>query len=57
MSARKPASPGRPHKAPASVRLSPDVRDALGELAHTKGTEVDKMVNEALRAWISSQKR
>ena len=49
---RKPASPGRPHLAPHSVRLARDVREALGEEAARSGRKVETIVSEAIRAWL-----
>jgi uncharacterized protein (DUF4415 family) len=48
-------SPGKPPKAPASVRLAPDVREALAEAARARGAEVEKLANEVLRAWIAER--
>ena len=36
----------------AGVRLSHDVWEAMQHLADTKGLDLDRQVNEALRDWL-----
>ncbi|MCC6556110.1 MAG: SLBB domain-containing protein [Polyangiaceae bacterium] len=52
----RPASPGRPAGPPAAVLLASDVRDALAAVAEARGESVERVANEALRAWLASSR-
>ncbi|MFS8065955.1 MAG: NADH-ubiquinone oxidoreductase-F iron-sulfur binding region domain-containing protein, partial [Byssovorax sp.] len=54
--AAKPVSQGGPPRVPANVRLHPDVHDAVVKAAAQRGHEVERVVNEALRAWVSRER-
>ena len=54
--AAKPVSLGGPPRVPANVRLHPDVHDAVVKAAAQRGHEVERVVNEALRAWVSRER-
>lgn len=51
----KPSTPAPASKGPVSVRLAPDVRDALSSVADAGGQDLDETVNRALRAWLASR--
>ena len=48
-------SPGVPAPGPVSLRLAPDVRDRLAELARERGEDAERLANEALRTWLDSE--
>jgi NADH:ubiquinone oxidoreductase subunit F (NADH-binding) len=48
----KPAQPGRPPKPPTNVRIAPDLREPLAEAARASGRDVERVVDEAVRAWL-----
>lgn len=51
------SSPGRPPEVPASVRLSPDVRRAIAAVAAESGADPERIVDQALRAWLAERMR
>ncbi len=55
--AGKPASPGAPPRAPANVRLRPDVHEGIVEAAAQRGHELERVVNDALRDWLARERK
>jgi hypothetical protein len=50
--APRPAVPATNPGGPMPILLAPDVRESLGALARSGGSDIDQQVNEALRQWL-----